>query len=75
MQTAKLLNNHGTQAVCLPKDCRFSGTDVYVKKSDDIVLFMSKHDPWAALINSLDYFTDDFMESRNQADIESRESL
>jgi len=75
MQTAKLFNNGRSQAVRLPKDCRFAGTDVYVKKFEGIVLLLPKEDPWAPLINSLDYFTDDFLANREQPFNQERESL
>ena len=32
MQTAKLFNNGRSQAVRLPKEFRFSGDEVYIKK-------------------------------------------
>ena len=34
MQTAKLFNNGCSQAVRLPKEFRFSGDDVYIKKGN-----------------------------------------
>jgi antitoxin VapB len=75
MQTAKLFMNGRSQAVRLPKEFRFSGEDVYINKVGGIVLLISKKDPWAALANSLDQFTDDFMETRNQPEDRQRESL
>ena len=75
MQTAKLFNNGNSQAVRLPKDCRFDGTDVYVKKFEGIVLLLPKEDPWAPLINSLDHFTDDYLNDREQPQVQERESL
>ena len=61
MKTARLFINGRSQAVRLPKDCRFSGSDVYVKKFEGLVILFSKDDPWAPLLNSLDHFSDDFM--------------
>ena len=65
-QTAKLFNNGGSQAVRLPKEYRFSGDSVYVKKMENMVLLIPKDNPWMALINSLDEFSDDYMNDRNQ---------
>jgi antitoxin VapB len=36
---------------------------------------LPKDDPWSPLINSLDQFTDDFMDSRDQPNQNSREKL
>jgi antitoxin VapB len=38
METAKLFASGGSQAVRLPKFCRFSGDEVAVKKVGDIVM-------------------------------------
>jgi antitoxin VapB len=65
MQTAKIFTNGRSQAVRLPKECRFSGKEVYIKKFENIVILISKDDPWASLINSIEQFSDDFMENRN----------
>lgn len=75
MQTAKLFTNGRSQAVRLPKECRFTGNDVYIKKFEKIVLLIPKDNPWASLINSLEHFSDDFMESRDQPVEEIRKNL
>ena len=38
METAKLFTSGGSQAVRLPKSCRFLGDEVAVKKVGDIVM-------------------------------------
>ncbi len=75
MQTAKLFINGRSQAVRLPKNLRFFGTDVYIKKIGKMVVLLPKDDPWSPLINSLDQFTDDFMDTRDQPNQNTRESL
>ena len=66
MKTARLFVSGHSQAVRLPKDCRFSGTDVYIKKLQGVVMLIPKDNPWGALVNSLDHFSDDFMNTREQ---------
>ena len=66
MRTAKIFSNGRSQAVRLPQDCRFDGSDVYVKKYGSMVILFPKTDPWKLLVNSLDNFTDDFMTERQQ---------
>jgi antitoxin VapB len=75
MQTAKIFINGRSQAVRLPKDLRFSGKDIFIKKIGKIVVLLPKDDPWSSLVHSLDQFTDDFMDSRDQPIQDSREKL
>ncbi len=75
MQTAKLFENGRSQAVRLPKECRFSGSEVFVRKYEDMVILFEKRSPWAPLVNSLDKFTDDFMAERNQPAQQERQDL
>ncbi len=75
MQTAKIFTNGRSQAIRLPKDFRFSGEDVYINKIGKIVILIPKDDPWSVLANSLDQFSDDFMDDRKQPLQDSREEL
>ena len=75
MQTAKLFKNGGSQAVRLPKDCRFKGKEVYVRRIGEAVVLLPKSDPLAPLIHSLGMFSDDFMNERSQGEAERREPL
>jgi antitoxin VapB len=75
MQTAKLFNNGRSQAVRLPKELRFSGEDVYIKKIGNMVVLLPKNDPWSPLVSSLDQFSADFMDTREQPQHDVREEL
>ena len=75
MQTAKLFNNGRSQAVRLPKEFRFTGDDVYIKKYQGIVMLLPKESPWTSLVDNLDRFSSDFMNERNQPNQQERESL
>jgi len=75
MKTAKLFKNGRSQAVRLPKEYQFRGNDVYIKKFNNIVMLFPKDDPWAPLINSLDQFSDDFINERNQPTVNERDSF
>ena len=61
MERAKIFTNGGSQAVRLPKNCRFKEDEVIVKKIGDSVLLMSKDNPWSAMMAGLELFTDDFL--------------
>lgn len=76
MMTAKLFENGRSQAVRLPKECRFSGNEVAVNKIGDLVILMPKENKWSGFLNSLDLFSDDFMSNgREQSVLQERESL
>jgi antitoxin VapB len=75
MQTAKIFMNGRSQAVRLAKDCRFSGNDVFLKKIGRMVILIPKDDPWTSLVNSLNQFTDDFMDDRDQPNQDPRENF
>ncbi len=61
METAKIFANGGSQAVRLPKDCRFKEDEVLVKRIGDAVILMSKDNPWSEMMAGLELFTDDFL--------------
>ncbi len=75
MDIAKIFKNGRSQAVRLPKDYRLEGSEVYVKKVDDVVLLIPKDSVWKTFETSLNYFSDDFMSSRSQPEIEKRDDL
>ena len=75
MNTAKLFKNGSSQAVRLPKEFKFQGDEVYLKKIGRLVILIPKDDPWSPFIHSLNHFSDDFMIERKQPELEKRESL
>jgi len=62
METAKLFMNGQSQAVRLPKEFRFSGDKVGIKKIGDIVLLFSGQDAWESFLKTPPV-TDDFSET------------
>ncbi len=75
METAKLFLNGKSQAVRLPKEFRFSGDKVFIKKMGDAVILLPYRNPWEPLVESLDMFSDDFMETRDQPPLQARGDL
>lgn len=76
MMTAKLFNNGRSQAVRLPKECRFNGDEVVINKIGDVVILMPKENKWSGFLSSLELFSDDFMsDGRKQPAGQERESL
>jgi antitoxin VapB len=75
MDTARLFQNGKSQAVRLPKDYRFRGDKVYIKKLGNAVVLLPYHDTWQSLIDSLDRFSEDFMADRDQPAVQPREGI
>jgi antitoxin VapB len=75
MKTAKLFKNGQSQAVRLPLEFRFEGTQVYIKRMGNAVLLLPEQDTWQMLFDSLGLFSDDFMEMRDQPEQQVRETL
>jgi antitoxin VapB len=66
MKTAKLFKNGESQAVRLPKEFRFEGTEVLIQRIGDAVVLLPQAKSWEALIGSLKKFSPDFMNDRKQ---------
>jgi len=66
MNTAKVFATGRSQAVRLPKEFRFKEGEVGVNKVGDLVVLFPRKKGWDILAKSLESFTADFMETRNQ---------
>lgn len=74
MQTAKVFPNGRSQAIRLPKEFRFDSDEVYVARLGSAVILMPKTASWDVLFDSLDGFSEDFMDDRAQPLQEDRDS-
>ena len=75
MKTAKVFQNGQSQAVRLPKEFRFEDSEVFIKKSGNVVHLIPRSDSWSSLFGSLKKFSRDFMSDRFQPELDKRESL
>ncbi|HNZ26606.1 MAG TPA: type II toxin-antitoxin system VapB family antitoxin [Spirochaetota bacterium] len=75
MSTAKIFINGRSQAVRLPKEYRFETKEVYINKIDGIVMIIPKEKRMEILEKSLEKFTDDYMNVRNQPENQLRENI
>jgi antitoxin VapB len=66
MEEAKLFKNGQSQAVRLPRQYRFRGAAVYIRKLGNTVLLIPKDAPWDSMTDACAKFTDDFMQERRQ---------
>lgn len=76
MMKAKIFENGRSQAVRLPKEYRFSGSEVAISKVGNIVLLMPLDGKWSSFLQAVDMFSDDFMaEGRAEQMLQNREDL
>ena len=68
--TAKVFENGRSQAVRLPKECRFNTDEVAVNRIGDIVLLMPKTNKWSSFMQAIDMFSDDFMQDGRDGRLE-----
>jgi antitoxin VapB len=75
MDSAKLFQNGKSQAVRLPKEYRFHGSKVYLKRMGNAIILIPEHDSWQSMVESLTLFSEDFMTERTQPMVEERENM
>jgi antitoxin VapB len=75
METAKVFMNGRSEAVRLPKNCRFDSREVYIKKIGDMVLLVPKNKSWDVFLSGLNGFSDDFMDVRPNETPQKRNGL
>lgn len=63
---AKLFKNGASQAVRLPKDFRFEGDEVCIKRMGSAVLLYPKGKAWDLMAEAIGKVDEDFMADRNQ---------
>jgi len=66
MDTAKLFMTGRSQAVRLPKDYRFAGTEVFIKRVGEVVVLLPQEAGWDILERSLAEFEPGFRMEREQ---------
>ena len=73
MKTAKVFKSGNSQAVRIPKEFHLEGEEVEIRRKGKSLILRPKKQSWAALIDSLEKFTDDFMaDGRRQPPVQDR---
>lgn len=76
MKTATLLKNGSHQIVRLPEEFQFEGERVYIHKVGNVIVLIPENNhPWKPLFESLEQFTADYMNERNQPFVQEREDI
>ena len=74
-ETAHIENNKGYQGIRIPANVRIHDDKVYLKKVGNTLYVIPFHNPWENLVGSLQDFTTDFMQDRDQSETQKREAL
>ena len=74
-RTAKLFPSGGSQAVRLPAEFRFAGTEVFIYREGDRVVLSPKPESWAEYLVRGPRATPDFMETIEDLPVQERRSL
>jgi antitoxin VapB len=75
MNIIKLSKDNEHQFIDLPQNYQIEGEEAYIKKVGNVILLIPKDNPWQTLFNSLELFSNDFMEQREQPAQPERETL
>jgi len=70
MSTAKLFMNGRSQAVRLPRDFRFEGEEVLIKKIGEMVMLVPKGKWEEVFLDAIKYFPDDVEFDRDRREAE-----
>ena len=62
METAKVFESGGSQAVRIPGRFRFSGDEVLIRRIGNALLLTPKEKAWETFLEGLNSFTDDFFQ-------------
>lgn len=73
METAKIFQNGRSQAVRLPKEFRFEGKEVFIKKVGEQVILSPKPESWHDFFLSGEKTDPDFMADRKDAPPQERQ--
>jgi antitoxin VapB len=74
-ETIEIQNKEGGQAIEIPESFKIDDSKVYIKKMGNCLYIIPYHQPWQSLLDSLQQFSPDFMEERNQPLPQNRESF
>jgi antitoxin VapB len=65
----------GFQSIKIPDNFKINDDKVYLKKVGNALYIIPFHDPWQNLIDSVNEFSQDFMNDREQPATQTRESF
>lgn len=73
VEAVSIQDNEGFQAIPIPDEFRINDDKVYIKKIGNALFIIPFHKPWQNVLDSLESFSSDFMDDRNQPSEQDRE--
>jgi antitoxin VapB len=74
-QVARIFQNGRSQAVRLPREFRFEGDEVLIRKEGDDVILSPRPKSWDAFFKETPLPSPDFMPNREDLPVQEREDL
>jgi len=71
----KVFENGRSQAVRLPKECRFDSKEVIVNKIGNVVVLLPADDKWSGFILALNSFSDDLFSDGRAKDVPQKRDV
>ena len=65
----------GSQMIKIPDNFKINDDKVYLKKVGNTLYIIPFHNPWQGMFDSVNEFSEDFMDDRQQPKQQSRESF
>lgn len=75
MDTAKIFQNGRSQAVRLPKEFRFEGSEVLIKRVGSAVVLLPQERSWESFFSSLAEFENGFTLTREQPTTQQKRAV
>lgn len=75
MMTAKVFQSGNSQAIRIPKEMQTTKKEFQIRKIGEVYFLIPSDDPWCLLKDSIGGIPDDFMEEREQPQMQIREEL
>jgi antitoxin VapB len=70
---AKIFMNNRSQAVRLPKEFRFTTSEVFIRKQGDEVILSARPENWSAYLSSGPVASEEFMEGIEDLPVQERD--
>ena len=64
MEKAKIFNNGGSQAVRLPKSCRFEEDEILVNRIGNAVILFPEGSDWSNFFSGIEMLSEDFLSDK-----------
>lgn len=69
-ESMKIEQISGEQVIKIPESLKIDDDRVYLKKVGNVLYIIPFHQPWQSLFDSVNEFSNDFMEDRSQPSIQ-----